>query len=231
MANPADLLVIAPHPDDAEFGIAGFAARCTAEGKQVVYVVVTSGEKGTEDTDIDPKKVIEIREREQEAAARILGVGEVRFLRFPDGLLEDNYAYRLAVSRQIRYFKPHTVATTDPYRRYIWHRDHRITGQVVADAVYPFARNGPAFPELINENLAPHLVKEMLFWGSDEPNYFVDITPTFDLKLQALKCHQTQVGMHGEANIENFLRLRAQKLAEKQPYELAEAFYRVETLW
>ena len=88
MANPADLLVIAPHPDDAEFGIAGFAARCTAEGKQVVYVVVTSGEKGTEDTDIDPKKVIEIREREQEAAARILGVGEVRFLRFPDGLLK-----------------------------------------------------------------------------------------------------------------------------------------------
>ncbi len=123
------------------------------------------------------------------------------------------------------------MATTDPYRRYIWHRDHRITGQVVADAVYPFARNYPAFPELVSEGFLPHTVREVLFWGSEEVNYHVDITNTFDIKLRALKCHNTQVGEETMHDIEGRLRSRATEMAVGQPFSLAEAFHRVEILW
>ncbi len=227
-ASPIELLVIAPHPDDAEFGIAGTVAGLTAQGKKVVYVVVTSGEKGTDDMDTRPEILKDLREKEQLGAADLLGVSEVIFLRFPDGLLEDSYRYRLEIARQIRYFKPRAVASTDPYRRYVWHRDHRVTGQVVADAVYPFARNALAFPELVEERLGPHVVREMLFWGSENPNYHVNITDTFCLKLKALKCHRSQLRPDQIVEIENWLRQRAEKMAEGQNYELAEAFHRVE---
>ncbi len=229
--DPVEMLVIIPHPDDAEIGMGGTIAKTTKLGKKVVYVVATSGEKGIEDTNIETEKIISTRENEQQAAAAILGVSHVRFLRFPDGLLEDNYEYRLAITREIRRFKPRVIATTDPYRRYIWHRDHRITGQVVADAVYPFARNYPAFPELINEKLKPHTVREVLFWGCDNPNYYVDITDTFELKVNALKCHHTQLGSHEENRIEQWARQRARNIAKEMGYELAEAFHRVEMLW
>ncbi len=229
--SPVEMLVIMPHPDDAEIGMGGTIAKTIKQGNRVVYIVVTSGEKGTEDITVTSEKIINTREYEQRAAASILGVSEVHFLHFPDGLLEDNYGFRLAVTREIRRFRPKIIATTDPYRRYIWHRDHRITGQVVADAVYPFARNYPAFPELIGEQLEPHTVREMLFWGSDEPNYYVDITDTFQLKIRALKCHQTQLGSDETNRIENWARQRAQNMASKQDFELAEAFHRVEIFW
>ncbi len=223
-----ELLVITPHADDAEFGIAGMVARLTSEGKDVVYVVASNGAKGSEDPDIDVEAFIKTRQHEQLAAARVLGVSEVHFLGFEDGCLEDTYEFRLAVSRQIRRFRPRVVASTDPYRRYTWHRDHRITGQVVADAVYPFARNYPAFPELIAEGFYPYKVGEMLFWGSEDPNYFIDITSTFDTKIKALKCHESQVGIPSMAGIEDWVRKRATDMAGEQSYELAEGFHRVE---
>jgi len=232
MAAPqVDLLVVSPHPDDTEFGIAGTVATFTANGKRVVYIVVTSGEKGVENGSKDPDWVKNQREKEQVLAARQAGVDQVQFLKFPDGELEDNYQLRLAVAREIRRYRPRAVASTDPYRRYVWHRDHRITGQVVADAVYPFARNYPAFPELIREGLQPHSVSEMLFWGSDDPNYYVDISSTIAVKLAALKCHRSQIGLHGEDNIEKWVMERAAQQAEGQKFKLAEAFHRVQVLW
>lgn len=224
-------MVVAPHPDDAEFGIAGMVARLTSSGKEVVYIIATGGEKGTDDPGADSAEIKAVRRTEQLAAASVLGVSEVHFLDFADGGLEDSYEYRLAITREIRRFKPRVVASTDPYRRYMWHRDHRITGQVVADAVYPFARNWPAFPELIRENLAPHVVSRMLFWGCEEPNHFEDITMVFDTKLKALKCHHSQVGMHGEKQIEAWLRQRAGDMAKGQDFQLAEAFRLVEVNW
>ena len=222
-----DLLVFCPHPDDAEFGMAGTVAKLAAAGKTIVYVIVTGGEKGSEDKGMDAETLKTVRREEQLEAAKVLGVKEVEFLGFVDGCLEDNYDLRLAITRQIRRYKPVAVATTDPYRRYLLHRDHRITGLAVCEAVYPFARNLPAFPELNMENLEPHVVKEMLFWNSDDPNYFVDITHSFGPKLQALECHSSQLGSLNGQDLESWLRKRSQEAAEGQGYQFAESFHRV----
>jgi LmbE family N-acetylglucosaminyl deacetylase len=229
-----DLLVIAAHPDDAEFGAGGTVAAWTKGGKKVVFVICTNGDKGTSDRDMAPERLAEIREGEQREAARTLGVRDVVFLRYPDQGLEETSEFRKQIVRQIRIYRPHTVATSDPYQRYISHRDHRITGQVVLDAVYPFARDALAFPELIDEGLEPHSVREVLCWGTDDINYRSDITDTFDLKAAALRCHASQMGgiAHalGTQDLEGWLRPLCEAWAEGEDFELAEAFHRVEVM-
>ena len=135
MSEDVYLMVIAPHPDDSEFGIAGTVAGLTKEGKKVVYVICTNGDKGTSDRTINQADLVAIRHREQQAAADVLGVSEVVFLDYPDQGIEDTPEFRKELVRLIRKYKPEVVASCDPYRKYMWHRDHRITGQVVADAV------------------------------------------------------------------------------------------------
>jgi len=223
------MLVIAPHPDDAEFGAAGSIARWTRQGKVVVYAMCTNGDKGTSDIKMTPEKLAKIREKEQSAAAKVLGVSEVVFLRYPDQSLEDTPEFRKSLVRVIRQYQPETVLTTDPYRRYIWHRDHRICGQVTLDAIFPYARDVHAYPDLTAEGLQPHKVKEVLLWGSEEPNYRVDITGTFDIKIAALRCHKSQVGRF-LAERQALLRDRARIMAEGEDFELAEAFHRVEVV-
>ena len=224
-------MVITPHPDDAEFGVAGTVCRWTGEGKDVVYVVCTNGDKGTADPHTKPDQLARIREQEQLAAARLLGVREVVFMRHSDQSLEDTPEFRKELVRLIRTYKPETVATADPYRRYIWHRDHRITGQVTLDAIFPCARDSLSFPDLLEEGLQPHKVKEVLLWGAQEPNYRTDITDTFDTKIAALRCHESQMSRNPFTPWEERLRERHKTLAEKEDYELAEAFYRVEIGW
>ena len=228
MTAPVDMMVFTPHPDDAEYGVAGTAARLAAEGKQVVYVVCTNGDKGTSDINVKPEELAEIREKEQLAAAELLGVREVVFMRYPDQGLEDTPEFRKEIVRLIRMYQPETVVTADPYRRYIWHRDHRITGQVVLDAVFPYARDIHAYPDLIEEGLQPHRVREILLWGSEEPDYRSDITGTFDVKIAALRCHKSQVGDSSNPGLEERMRQRHRMFAEGEDFELAEAFHRVE---
>jgi LmbE family N-acetylglucosaminyl deacetylase len=220
------LMVIAPHPDDSEFGVAGTAARLAKEGKKVVYVICTNGNKGSSDRKMTPEKLIKIREKEQKAAAAVLGVSEVVFLGFGDQELEDNHEFRKEVVRVIRQYKPHVVATADPYRKYMWHRDHRITGIVTADAVYPFARDHMAYPELLEQGYEPHKVKEMWFWSSDDPNFRSDITDTIDLKLEALACHKSQFDVGKE--MKDRLTGMAKMSAKGEKFQYAEAFHRVE---
>ena len=153
MKNKTYLLVISPHPDDCEFGVAGTVARLTQEGKKVVYVICTNGNKGTSDRKMKPEKLAKIREEEQLAAAKVLGVSDVVFLRYPDQGLEDNHELRRDLVRVIRRYKPFAVATADPYRKYMWHRDHRIAGIVALDAVYPYSRDHLSYPELLDEGL------------------------------------------------------------------------------
>ena len=228
MAAPADILVVAAHPDDAEFGASGTVARWIREKKEVVYVVCTSGEKGTADRTMNPVRLATIRESEQEAAAKVLGVREVVFLRLPDQGLEDTPEFRKMIVRQIRTYRPATVVTSDPYRRYVWHRDHRIVGQVTLDAVFPFARDHLAYPDSLEEGLEPHKVREMFFFGSDDVNYRSDITETFDLKVAALRCHKSQVKELGVSDLETWLRGWSCSMAEGTECELAETFHRVE---
>ena len=136
MTKPAQVMVVTPHPDDAEFGVAGTAARWTREGKDVIYVVCTNGDKGTSDINMKPEELAKIREQEQLAAAKLIGVREVIFLRYPDQSLEDTPEFRKEIVRLIRMYQPETVVTADPYRRYLWHRDHRIASRVTLDAVF-----------------------------------------------------------------------------------------------
>ncbi len=231
MTAPADVMVVTPHPDDAEYGVAGTVARWTREGKQVVYVVCTNGDKGSNDAGMNPGELAIIREKEQLAAARLLGVREVVFLRHPDQGLEDTPEFRKEIVRLIRIYRPEIVVTADPYRRYVWHRDHRITGQVTLDAVFPGARDHLAYPDLLAEGLKPHKVREMLFWASEDVNYRLDITDTFDLKMAALRCHRSQIGHRDSPEWENQVRQRSRERAEGEEFELADAFHRVEILY
>jgi LmbE family N-acetylglucosaminyl deacetylase len=224
-------MVVTPHPDDAEFGVAGTVARWTSEGKDVIYVVCTNGDKGTSNPNMKPDELVRIREQEQLAAAKLLGVREVIFLRHPDQSLEDTSEFRKEIVRLIRMYKPETVITADLYRRYIWHRDHRITSQVTLDAVFPYARDFLSYPDLLEEGLQPHKVKEVLLWGADEPNYRTDITDTFDIKIAALRCHKSQISDNPSTELERWLRERHKMLAKGEDYELAEAFYRLEIRW
>lgn len=231
MTKKAQVMVITPHPDDAEYGVAGTAARWTREGKGVIYVVCTNGDKGTNDANMKPEILVRIREQEQLAAAKLLGVREVIFLHYPDQALEDTPEFRKEIVRLIRIYKPETVVTPDPYRRYVWHRDHRITGQITLDAVFPYARDFLAYPDLLEQGLQPHKVKEVWLWGSEEPNYRSNITDTFDIKIAALRCHKSQVGDKSSPELEEWLRERAKTMAEGEDFELAEAFHRVRILW
>jgi LmbE family N-acetylglucosaminyl deacetylase len=232
MTKPADVVVFAAHPDDAEFGAGGTIAARTRDGKQVVLVVCTNGDKGTSDREMPPARMAEIREKEQRAAARVLGVREVVFLGYPDQGLEDTPEFRKQIVRLLRTYRPRTVVTSDPYRRYISHRDHRITGRVVLDAVYPFARDPLAYPDLLDEGLEPHKVRELLFWDSEDVNHREDITATFDLKAEALRCHESQMREIarnvGTEDLEGWLRPLCEKWAEGETFDLAEAFHRVE---
>jgi LmbE family N-acetylglucosaminyl deacetylase len=220
-------MVVTPHPDDAEYGVAGTVARWTKEGRSVVYVVCTNGDKGTSDPLIKPGNLVTIREAEQRAAAEILGVREVLFLRHSDQQLEDTPEFRKQIVRLIRLYRPQIVVTADPYRRYVWHRDHRIAGQVTLDAVFPCARDRLAYPDFLEENLQPHKVKEMLFWASEDLNYRSDITDTFDLKMAALHSHESQLREHGVKKVEDWVRKRCRDMAAGEDFELAEAFHQV----
>jgi len=228
----AQVMVVTPHPDDAEFGVAGTVARWTGQNKAVVYVVCTSGDKGSSDPNmrphVRPHELSKIREEEQRAAAKLLGVKEVIFLRHPDQGLEDTPEFRKELVRLIRIYRPATVVSADPYRRYLWHRDHRITGQVTLDAVFPYARDHLSYPDLLEEGLYPHKVSEILLWASEDVNFRVDITNTFHLKLAALRCHRSQVGHLSSKKLEKRLRERHEEMARGEDFQLAEAFHRVE---
>jgi len=225
----AQVMVTIPHPDDAESRMAGTVARWTREGKDIIYVVCTNGDKGTNDLNMKPEELAIIREREQLAAAKLLGVREVIFLRYPDQTLEDTPEFRKEIVRLIRTYKPNTVVTVDPYRQYINHRDHRITAQVTLDAVFPYARDAYSYPDLLEQGLRPHKVKELLICGTEDPNYYVDITDTIDVKIAALRCHKSQVGDRPE--LDEWVIQRARMSAEGQDYELAESFHREEIWW
>jgi len=231
MTKQAQVMVVTPHPDDAEYGVAGTVARWVSNRKDVIYVVCTNGDKGTNDANMKPEALARIREQEQLAAAKLLGVREVIFLRYPDQALEDTPEFRKKIVRLIRMYKPETVVTADPYRRYVWHRDHRITGQVTLDAIFPYARDSLSYPDLLEGGLHPHKVREVLLWSSEYANYRSNITDTFDIKVAALRCHKSQVGDSPSPDLEQWLRQRHKMMAEGEDYELAEAFHRLEIWW
>jgi LmbE family N-acetylglucosaminyl deacetylase len=215
------MLVVA-HPDDAEFSSAGTIARLTRDGKRVVIIQVTSGDKGTSNPEIPPEKLAVIREAEELDAARRLGVTETVFLRCTDGELEPNLEFREKIVRMIRMHRPDVIITHDPYRPYALHPDHRAVGFATTDAIYPTARDPHYFPEHLRAGLQPHKTAEIWYFNAEQPDLIVDITETIDAKLDALRAHVSQVG--DGANAFPRVRDRAKEVAQGSDFELAEAF-------
>jgi LmbE family N-acetylglucosaminyl deacetylase len=192
---PDRAMVIFAHPDDAEIGSGGVVARWVAAGCEVTYVLCTNGGAGTDDRSLSPEELAEKRAAEQRAAADFMGVKHLVMLGYPDGGLEDTRQFRGDVVRAIRTYRPHTIFTHDPYRlRNFQHRDHRVVGLATMDAVYPFARDHLHFPEHAQEGLEPHKVRELWYWGADEPDVIVDVTDSIDKQIAALIRHESQVG-------------------------------------
>lgn len=224
------VMVVFAHPDDAEFGSAGTSARLAKDGKEVFYAVVTDGSKGSSDPDMTPARLIKTRQDEQCEAARILGVRDVEFLGFEDGMLEPTLEVRKAVTASIRRYKPDVVVCPSPERNlsmgvFVQHPDHLAVGEAALAAIYPCARDRMTFPELLAEGLEPHAVREVWVVGTGAPDYFVDISSTIDLKVKALQAHVSQVG---HRDVQEFVPERARKLAEDQDMEYAEGFRRIQ---
>ncbi|HET7010603.1 MAG TPA: PIG-L deacetylase family protein [Anaerolineales bacterium] len=199
MAPSRRVLVVLAHPDDPDFYCGATVARWAAEGCEVIYCLLTRGEKGADDPKTDPVELARTREEEQRRAARHLGVSRVIFLDHPDGYLVPDLALRKDVVRVLRQVRPDTVVTCDPTNyypssTYINHPDHRAAGQAALDAIFPASGAGPFFPELITEEgLLPHEIQQVYIAGSQNPNVVIDVTATVDRKIEALRMHVSQI--------------------------------------
>jgi LmbE family N-acetylglucosaminyl deacetylase len=204
------VLVIAAHPDDVDFGAAGTVARWTDSGLEVVYCVVTDGDAGGYDEGVPRSEIAPLRRAEQTAAAKLVGVTDIRFLGYPDGRVEATLGLRRDLARVIRQVRPERVVCPSPERNYlrmgISHPDHRAVG------------------------LQAWKVSEVWIPGGQAPNHYVDITETFDRKIAALRAHASQTGHRPD--LAEFLRGwlgRAAAQGGLPPGRLAEVFQVVET--
>lgn len=192
------ILVIAAHPDDVDFGAAGTIATFTEAGLEVSYCIVTNGDAGGSDRSVSRADMAVLRQAEQTAAAKQVGVHDLHFLGYQDGQVEATLGLRRDLARVIRLLRPDRVLCQSPERNYqrmgVSHPDHRAVGTAALDAIYPDSRNPFAFPELLaEEKLEPWTVREVWISGSPAPNHFVDITETFPRKVAALRSHASQI--------------------------------------
>ena len=221
------VLVVMAHPDDAEFGAAGTIARWASEGRQVTYLILTDGNRGSSDPAMTSERLAQIRHSEQRAAAKALGVNDVFFLGYDDGSLQPTLDLRRQITRWIRRCRPDVIVAPDPTRRwtgqrYINHPDHRAAGDATLDAIIPGSDTRLVFPELLEEGLEPHEVKEIYLTGSNEPDIWVDITQTIDRKVAALREHKSQIGDWDE--LEDTIKQRAAEAGKNQSLQFAEGF-------
>jgi LmbE family N-acetylglucosaminyl deacetylase len=190
------------HPDDQEFTVAGTLAKWARAGSTIVTVCLTRGSAGSNEStpaDMTREALAAIRESEQREACKLLGIAETIFLDYADGMLEPSIAMRRDVTRLIRRHRPEAVVCGDPTMRfygnmYLNHPDHRVAADVALDAVFPSAETRLIFPELLDEELAPHHVGLVYIHGAERPDTFIDITDVLDVKLAALKAHRSQMG-------------------------------------
>ncbi|HEX2194322.1 MAG TPA: PIG-L deacetylase family protein [Candidatus Limnocylindria bacterium] len=230
LPTPERVLVVAAHPDDIEFGAAGTIARWTHEGALVHYLLVTRGDKGSDDPTTDPGELARVRELEQRAAAAEIGVQGVDFLDEPDGQVQPTLRLRERITYAIRAFRPEVVMTHDPTVMFVnneWvnHPDHRAVGEVAVDAVFPTARDPLNFHEHLDAGLDAWKVAELFLWSTNEANQIVDVGDTIERKLAALAHHASQ--FHDLAETSRWLRRRAEELGERTGYPAAEGFRRV----
>ena len=225
--TPRRGMVVVAHADDAEWGCSGTVALWCKRGVEVTYVVCTDGGKGSDEPDMTSERLAQIRRKEQLAAAKVLGVKEVVFLGYEDAMLQANLELRRDVVRQIRKFKPDILITQNPSRsikdaKYIDHPDHLATGEATMSAVFPAARDRLTFPELLEEGLAPHKVKELLIMDwNDFADTWIDVSESIATAIEALNQHRSQ-GIPGEAD--ELMRLERAQIGEPRNMAYAESF-------
>lgn len=225
---PGSLLVVMAHPDDAEFSCGGTVARWVAEGCRVHYCICTNGDKGSADEAARPDELARLREAEQRAAAGVLGVAEVVFLGYPDGVLQATLELRRDIAAVIRRRRPDAVICPDPVRFYgptfINHPDHRAAGIAAVEAVFPAARDRLSFPELARDGLLPHRVADCYLANPERPTVAVDIAASLERKLLALLEHRSQVS---EERVRSLVPKRAAELGAEAGLEAAELFHHI----
>jgi len=218
-------LAIQAHPDDVDFSCGGTVAKLVRDGHEVHYLSATSGNKGSHDRDMTAERLTEIRECEQEEAARRLGVTSCTFLRHNDGELEVNLSLRGEVCQVLRRVRANAILTFDPWRPYQMHPDHRAIGITALDAIIA-ARDHMFFPEQLRDGLDISRVHEVYLFGAAEPDYWVDITDTIELKIQAATAHESQIRGDLTERAER-QRARAREIGQPHGIEYAEAFKRL----
>ncbi len=196
--TPEKAMVIMAHPDDPEFFCGGLTAQWAGKGAHITYLILTSGNKGSDDPTMTPERLAEIRQAEQRRAAAVLGVQDVIFFAENDGELIPALAIRRQVVREIRAVKPEAVIAPDPTRyffgnTYINHPDHRAAGEIALGALFPATGNRMYHPELLQHGLPPHTVPHIFLANPAEVNLWLDISAEFELKLKAILCHQSQI--------------------------------------
>lgn len=231
--KPRIALGIAAHPDDLDFGASGTFSQWIDEGCEAYYLILTDGSKGSADHAVTCPQLIDTRQAEQRAAAKVLGLKDVYFLGRPDGMLEVTMQLKMDIARVIRQVKPDVVVTMDPSMLYVAdmgfinHPDHRAAGQATMDAVFPLARDHLSFPELyISEHLEPHKTPHLLLINMSEPNYVVDIASQYETKLTVLQAHASQVPPLDQ--LRSFLDKIAGRGQAKYGYEYSEQFVRID---
>ncbi len=229
------VLVVTAHPDDVDFGASGTIAGFTKAGVEVTYCIVTDGDAGGSDPSVPRSDIPAIRQAEQRAAAAVVGVTDVRFLGYVDGELEVTLALRRDISRVIRQVRPQRMLIQSPERNWqrvqASHPDHLAAGEAAIQAVYPDARNPFAHTSLIaEEGLEEWAVVEVWVMSADKADHYVDITDTFDLKIQALRAHVSQTG--DRPDLPDFIRAWGERVAKQAGFEtgrVAEGFMVVGT--
>lgn len=229
------VLVVSAHPDDSDFGASGTIAQWVKKGIKVAYVFCTNGDQGGEESGFTKEEMPAIRQREQREAGAAIGVTDITFLNYVDGNLEATLGLRKDLVRQIRISQPDRMVCQSPERNWdrigASHPDHLAAGEAAIQAVYPDARNPFAFTDLLEkEGLQPWRVKEIWVSAFANPDHFVDITDTFNLKIKALQAHASQTG-HNE-NLETMVREWGERNAAAAGFaqgRIAEAFKIVNT--
>lgn len=224
---PPSAMVVVAHPDDAEFMVAGTIAKWAKAGCVVTYVIITKGDKGSDDPTMTSERLAVIREAEQREAGAVLGVTNYEFMGYPDGYLQSTLELRRDVARLIRRHRPHVLLTFDPTNRffsdnYVNHPDHRVAGDVALDATFPTARDRLTFPELLVDGYEPWKVRQVWLSGAEKPNVWVDISDTIALKKEALLKHPSQL----DADVVDFAEGWAKEAGASQGLSHAEVFRR-----
>lgn len=220
-------LVVTAHPDDMEFGAAGTLAKWADAGAEITLCIGTDGSTGTQDKDLMGASLHDIRVTETERAAEIVGIEEVVWLNYQDGYVEYTLDLRRDIARVFRRYRPHRFMVMDPtpvIDDFINHPDHRAIGQASLDVSMTAGTTPGHFPELLDEGLEPWRgLRELWIAGPGLKTRLVDISDTIERKIEALRCHKSQVGENAD-EVAAFVRTYTAEAGKTAGYAHAESF-------